>query len=119
MFKVGGKTHEPIVVTLGVNGQQLPVEVGTGAAVSVISTTTRENLFHSCQLNSTSTILTTYTGQLSSQRTQINYPHNVHRRPNACGRRDESRGELWRAECKNVSVCGRRSRSKPNGERLG
>ena len=70
MFKVGGKTHEPIVVTLGVNGQQLPMEVGTGAAVSVISTTTRENLFHSCQLNSTSTILTTYTGQLSSQRTQ-------------------------------------------------
>ena len=69
MFKVGGKTHEPIVVTLGVNGQQLPMEVGTGAAVSVISTTTRENLFHSCQLNSTSTI-TTYTGQLSSQRTQ-------------------------------------------------
>ena len=48
MFKVGGKTHEPIVVTLGVNGQQLPMEVDTGAAVSVISTTTRENLFHSC-----------------------------------------------------------------------
>ena len=62
MFKVGGKPHKPIVVTLGVNRQQLPMEVDTGAAVSVISTTTQENLFHSCPLNSTSTILTTYTG---------------------------------------------------------
>ena len=62
MFRVGGKPHEPIVVTLSVNGQQLPMEVDTGAAVSVISSTTRANLFHSCPLNSTSTILTTYTG---------------------------------------------------------
>ena len=62
MFKVGGKPHEPIVVTLGVNGQQLPMEVDTGAAVFIISSTTRANLFHSCLLNSTSTVLTTYTG---------------------------------------------------------
>ena len=62
MFRVGGKPHEPIVVTLSVNGQQLPMEVDTGAAVSVISSTTRANLFHSCPLSSTSTILTTYTG---------------------------------------------------------
>ena len=59
MFKVGGKPHEPIVVT---NNQQLLMEVDTGTAVSVISTMTRANLFHSCPLNSTSTILTMYTG---------------------------------------------------------
>ena len=39
MSKVGGKTHEPIVATLDVNGQQLPMEVDIGTAVSMISTT--------------------------------------------------------------------------------
>ena len=34
------KPHELIVVTLGVNGWQLPMEADTGAVVSVISTTT-------------------------------------------------------------------------------
>ena len=36
--------------------------VDTGAVVSVISTMTRANLFHTGPLSSTSTILTTYTG---------------------------------------------------------
>ena len=36
--------------------------VDTGAVVSVILTMTLANLFHTCPLNSTSTILTTYTG---------------------------------------------------------
>ena len=63
MFKVGGKLHKPIVVTLVVIGQQVPMEVvDTGAAVSVILTMTLANLFHTCPLSNTSTILTTYTG---------------------------------------------------------
>ena len=36
--------------------------VDTGAVVSVILTMTLANLFHTCPLSSTSTILTTYTG---------------------------------------------------------
>ena len=63
MFKVGGKALHPIVVTVGVNGQQLPMEVDTGAAVSVISTTTREKMFPECPLNRTSALLTTYTSE--------------------------------------------------------
>ena len=87
MFKVGGKPHEPII-TLVVIGQQVPMEVDTGAAVSVISTMTLANLFHTGPLSSTSTILTTYTGD-----------------PMPFGGRDESRGQLWGTECKVVSVC--------------
>ena len=40
MFRLEGKTHHPIIVTLEVNGVQLPIELDTGAAVSVISSTT-------------------------------------------------------------------------------
>ena len=40
MFRLGEESHHPIKVTLEVNGLQLPMEVDTGAAVSVISSTT-------------------------------------------------------------------------------
>ena len=63
IFKVGGQGLNPIVVTMGVNGQQLTMEVDTGAAVSVISDTTQAKLFPKCRLDSTSAILTTYTGE--------------------------------------------------------
>ena len=53
----------PIVVTLNVSGQRLPMEVDTGAAVSIISAGTKEELFPDFQLTSTSLILTTYTGE--------------------------------------------------------
>ena len=56
MFKVGEKPHEPIVVSLVVNGQQVLMEVDKGAAVSVISITNWANLFHTGPLSSTSTI---------------------------------------------------------------
>ena len=64
MFKVGGKSQHqnPIVVTMEVNGQQIPMEVDTGAAVSLISTTTRAKYFPMSTLEKTSSILTTYTG---------------------------------------------------------
>ena len=39
-FTVGGKPREPIVVAMEVNRQKLPMEVDTGVALSVISTTT-------------------------------------------------------------------------------
>ena len=63
LFRLEGKTHHPIVVTLEVNGVQLPMEVDTGAAVSVISSTTRDKFFPKCSLRSTTTVLTTYTGE--------------------------------------------------------
>ena len=63
LFKVGRKALRPIVVTLNVSGRRLPMEVDTGAAVSIISAGTKEELFPDFQLTSTSLILTTYTGE--------------------------------------------------------
>ena len=63
LFRVEGKGLHPIVVTMGVNGQQLPMEVDTGAAVSLISSATQTKLFPKCQLDSSQAILTTYTGK--------------------------------------------------------
>ncbi len=63
LFKVGGKSQQhPIVVTMSVNGQQIPMEVDTGASVSVISTTTQAKYFPKGILDKTSAILTAYTG---------------------------------------------------------
>ena len=63
MIAVGSKALHPIMVTIEVNGQQLPMEVDTGATVSVISMETKAKLFPECLLNSTSALLTTYTGE--------------------------------------------------------
>ena len=38
-------TRKPIVIEMEVNGRQLPMELDTGAAVSLISTTTQSTLF--------------------------------------------------------------------------
>ena len=63
MSKVGGKIHEPIVATLDVNVQQLPMEVDIGTAVSMIY----------LQLEKTSSTHVSLTA--------------LHWRSNACGRR--------------------------------
>ncbi len=46
-----------------VNGLQLAMEMDTGAAVSVISASTRTQLFPECPLRNSPAILTTYTGE--------------------------------------------------------
>ena len=62
LFGVGeARSHGPIVVTVEVNQQPLEMELDTGAAVSIISTSTKDQIFPSVPLISTSTILTTYT----------------------------------------------------------
>ncbi len=63
MFWVGGNSQTPMSVALEVNGKPLQMEVDTGAAVSVISTATRDRLFPDCPLTHTSAVLTTYTGE--------------------------------------------------------
>lgn len=63
MFKVRGKGLHPIVITMGVNGQKLLMELDTGTAVSVISSATQPKLFPNCKLDSSQTVLTTYTGE--------------------------------------------------------
>ena len=60
LFKVNGKSSNPITVVLDVNSRK---EVDTGVAVSVISEETRARLFPNIKVNDTSVILTTYTGE--------------------------------------------------------
>ena len=63
MSAVGSKAQPPIMVTTEVNGQQLSMELDTGATASVISMETKAKLFPNSLLNSTSALLTTYTGE--------------------------------------------------------
>lgn len=66
MFNVGGTgAWHPIIVTIGVNGQQFPMEVDTGTVMPVISTTTRMKLFPKVRVNKATALLTTctYTGE--------------------------------------------------------
>ena len=64
LFRVGeARSHGPIVVTVEVNQQPLEMELDTGAAVCIISTSTKDQMFTYVPLISTSTILTTYTGE--------------------------------------------------------
>ena len=66
MFRVGERktqVQRPIVVSMRVNGRDVPMEVDTGAAVSIISVATRSKTFPECPLLNTSAILTTYTGE--------------------------------------------------------
>ena len=52
---------EPIMVPLTLNGQELQMEVDTGAALSIISDATRQSLYPREKLHPTQVILKTYT----------------------------------------------------------
>ena len=63
LLRVGGQARQPIVVKLTVDGKSVPMEVDTGAAISVISSVTKEQLFPQKDLLETTLVLTTYTGE--------------------------------------------------------
>ena len=72
MFQVGDRSaHQPIQVPIEINGQTLNMELDTGAAVSIISSHTKDQLFSEEPLMKTSTVLTTYTGEQMTARSQI------------------------------------------------
>ena len=53
----------PLTVQLEINGMQLPFEVDTGAAVSLISLDTKQKFFKAVKLKDTSVSLCTYTSE--------------------------------------------------------
>ena len=63
IWQVGVKASRPYQVVLDVNGQSLTMEIDTGAAVSLISQDTKEDLFPSTCLDKSSLILRTYTAE--------------------------------------------------------
>ena len=56
-------TTRPLIVQLEINGMQLPFEVDTGAAVSLISLDTKQKFFKAVKLKETSVSLRTYTSE--------------------------------------------------------
>ena len=63
LFHVTGKTNPPIVIEVLVNGQNIQMELDTGAAVSLISEATKRKYFSSEELSSASLVLKTYTAE--------------------------------------------------------
>ena len=61
--KSSGRKHEPVIVTIGLNGRQVGMEIYTGAAVSVISAANVCKLGES-ELSSSDLNLKTYTGEV-------------------------------------------------------
>ena len=55
---------KPIKVELEVNGKTLPMEVDTGAALSIISEGERQRVFPEVELQNSHTMLRTYTGEV-------------------------------------------------------
>ena len=64
MFRVEEPhSHQPMIIQVEVQGKQLSMELDTGAAVSINSSITKQQMFPAEQLLSTSNILTTHTGE--------------------------------------------------------
>ena len=75
-------SSEPITLELEINGQKLPMELDTGAAVSLISTTTKERIFPDVPLINTPNVLTTYTGErmavMGKMKVEVRYDSKVY-----------------------------------------
>ena len=64
LFTIGEKTTNPISVEVKVNGRNLSMELDTGAAVSIMSNTTRKAVFPRAKVQPCSVNLRTYTGEV-------------------------------------------------------
>ena len=63
LFTLQSESTPPILVHLQLNGQQVSMELDTGAAMSLISETTKQKLFPSVALRSSEMMLKTYTAE--------------------------------------------------------
>ena len=63
LHKIGRQSSEPIMVPLWLNDHKLDMEVDTGATFSVISETTRQQIFPSETLHPSDLVLKTYTNE--------------------------------------------------------
>ena len=66
ILTVGDHNNKPITVQMELNGQQVLMEVDTGAAVSLMSVTTQKRLFPRAKLTKSTTQLQTYSAEALS-----------------------------------------------------
>ena len=75
-------TRKPIVIEMEVNGRKLLMELDTGAAMSLISTSTHSHMLPDVPLTRSKTQLTTYTGQKITvaeiMKVEVRYGGKVH-----------------------------------------
>ena len=73
--------NKPLIVQLEINGKQLPFEVDTEAAVSLISLETKQKFFKDVQIQETTVSLHTYTSQsiqvVGTLQVQVRYGDHV------------------------------------------
>ena len=63
VLQVTGSSDRPLIATLEIDGVSVPMEVNTGAAVSLMSEETQKHLFPKVQLQSPKVRLHTYTAE--------------------------------------------------------
>ena len=81
ILTVGTKQNKPITVQLELNGQQVLMQVDTGAAVTLMAVTTQQELFPDAHLEQSSVKLQTYTAEslevLGTMEVQVKYGNYV------------------------------------------
>ena len=63
LYCLDGHSSKPIIVDVNINGVLVPMEVDTGAAVSLMSRIVQEKLFPQASLQKSATTLRIYTGE--------------------------------------------------------
>ena len=63
MFHLGSSASRPFNLNAAINGTLVPLELDTGAAVSITSVNTQKNYFPNIKLNKSNDILRTYTSE--------------------------------------------------------
>ena len=72
LHRVAKQSSDPIIVALWLNGQNLDMEVDTGASFSVISEATRQRMFSNETLHPSDLVLKTYTDESMKVRGTLN-----------------------------------------------
>ena len=82
VLRVHNKSSHPIWVKMKINDKPLQMEVDTGAAVSIISETTKNRLYPMVSLTAPSVVLRTYTGEamsvLGEMKAKVEYKDQSH-----------------------------------------
>ena len=77
LFQVQDEGRRPIVVTIEVEKRDIEMEVDTGAAVSLMSSSRYHSLYPDLPLQKSKLILTTYTGEqlklVGERQVEVNY----------------------------------------------
>ena len=64
LFQLDGTCRKPLKQNITINKVQVPMEVDTGAAVSIMSLNNKNRYLHDVEMKETNVVLKTYTGEI-------------------------------------------------------